>query len=103
NLFAIPLAMLIVFTGIVLLAFSWLPLVANAASVLLDALINTLYGNAALVSSFEMATVHTGSISAPRAILVFALLFSAFALVLGKAPKRPHILLIILVLYIATP
>ena len=103
NLFAIPLAMLIVFTGIVLLAFSWLPLVANAASGLLDALINTLYGNAALVSSFEMATVHTGSISAPRAILVFALLFSAFALVLGKAPKRPHILLIILVLYIATP
>lgn len=103
NLFAIPLAMLIVFTGIVLLAFSWFPLIANAASSLLGALINTLYGNAALVSSFEMATVHTGNISAPRAILVFALLLSVFALVLGKAPRRPHTFLIILILYIIIP
>lgn len=103
NLFAIPLATIILLSGFALMLFASIPLIAFILSEIVVYSVNTLSGAAATVASFDMAVTTTGQLSAARAVTLFLLLAVISWYLLDKERRNPHIPLTIMILYFLIP
>jgi competence protein ComEC len=99
NLFAIPLAAIILLSGFALIIFASVPFLPLLLSEILVFSVNTLSEAAAGVASFDLAVATTGELSALRAVILFILLFISTWYLLERERKNPHMPLAIIILY----
>jgi len=103
NLFAIPLATIILCTGYALILFSSLPLVPDLLGKILAYCVNTLADAASAIASIDSVSVSVGEISAIRTVILFFFLLMLTSFLLDRERKNPHIPLTILILYVILP
>ena len=103
NLFAIPLATIILSSGFALILFSSVPLIAGLLSDIIEYSVNTLTDAAVLIASTDCSVITTGDISAERAVILFFFLLFLTLFLLDREKSNPHIPLAIMILYFIIP
>lgn len=103
NLFAIPLATIILIMGFALILLGGLPLIPGILNNIINFSVTTLSDSAASIASLEKAVISVSDISAPRAIVLFLLLMVLIRFLLDSEKNNPHILLTCIVLYFIIP
>ncbi len=99
NLFAIPLATIILVSGFLLIIISPVPVISGILAGILDYSVNTISGSAAAISLLN-TVIQVGDMSAPAAVILFLLLFSVIGYLLEKENKKPHMVLFFGILYL---
>ncbi len=103
NLFAIPLATIILSTGFALILFASVPLIPGLLSDILVYCVDTLTDAAALIASIDSSVITAGDISVGRAVILFFLLLFLTGFLLEREKTNPHIPLAIMILYFIIP
>ncbi|MBS0011704.1 MAG: ComEC/Rec2 family competence protein [Bacteroidales bacterium] len=103
NLFAIPLAMVILSTGFVLIFTSSLPLIPSVVSKILTYCVHTLNDAAASIASLNSSVIQVNDITPLRTIILFCLILATLRFLLAREKNNPHIPLIICIIYYAIP
>ncbi|MBN1386893.1 MAG: ComEC/Rec2 family competence protein [Bacteroidales bacterium] len=103
NLFAIPLATIILFAGFTLIFLAGLPLFPEVLNSLLFSCVNTLSDAAATIASWDRVVITADGLSASRAVVLFFLLIILVRFLLDREKDNPHILLTITILYFIIP
>ncbi len=103
NLFAIPLATIILLSGFAIVLFSSIPLIPLILARILVYSVNTLSEAAAAVASLDMVVAGTGALSPARAVILFLLLAVSTCYLLDRERSNPHMPLTIMILYFIIP
>ena len=103
NLFAIPLATIILFCGFILILSAGLPILPGLIKTVLVYCVGTLSDAAATIASFDRALVTVHSLSGLRAVLLFCIFFVLIRFLLDREKNNPHILLTLTILYFIIP
>ncbi|MDT8401993.1 MAG: ComEC/Rec2 family competence protein [Bacteroidales bacterium] len=103
NLFAIPLATIILCTGFALMLFSSLPLIPDLLGKVLVYCVNTLADAASAIASINRVSVSVGEISVIRTVILFFFLLALITYLLERERKNLHIPLTIMILYLIIP
>ena len=103
NLFAIPLATIVLFAGFILILLAGLPMIPGLLNSILVYCVNTLSDAAAIIASWDMVVITADSLSAARTAILFFLLLALIRFFLDREKNNPHILLTITILYFIIP
>jgi len=103
NLFAIPLATIILFAGFTLILMAGLPVLPGLINSILVYCVGTLSDAAATIASFDRALITVEGLSGVRTVILFFLFIVLIRFLLEREKNNPHILLTLTILYFIIP
>ena len=103
NLFAIPLATIILFGGFTLILMAGLPILPELIKSILVYCVSTLSDAAATIASFDRTLITVNDLSTVRTVILFFLFMALIRFILDRERNNPHIMLTLTILYFIIP
>lgn len=103
NIFAIPLATIILISGFNLVLFSGLPIIPDILNNMLVYCVNILSDASAIIASWDWAVITAGKLSPVRTVILLLLSMALLRFLLAREKNNPHILLTLMILYFIIP
>ncbi|MEA1887978.1 MAG: ComEC/Rec2 family competence protein [Bacteroidota bacterium] len=103
NLFAIPLATIILFAGITLIITAGIPLIPGILNTVLVYCVNTLSDAAAAIASWDVVIITANELSVVRTVILFVLSLVLIRFVLNREKNNPHLALALIILFLIIP